>query len=51
MSMGGTAWSQEPQTYHARSLAETRRKYAAATAAPSLEAILRESGCLNWLVA
>ncbi len=51
MTLGGTAWSQEPQKYHARSLTEIRRKYAAAKAAPGLEAILRESGCLNWLAA
>lgn len=49
LSIGGTAWSQEPQKYHARSLAEIRRKYAVAKAAPGLEAILRESGCLSWL--
>jgi glutathione S-transferase len=51
LSLGGTEWSQEPQKYHARSLAEIRRKYAAAKAAPGLEAILRESGCLKWLAA
>ncbi|MDP1907522.1 MAG: glutathione S-transferase family protein, partial [Hyphomicrobium sp.] len=51
MTLAGTAWSQEPQKYHARSLAEIRRKYAAAKAAPGLEAILRESGCLSWLAA
>ncbi|MBX9944603.1 MAG: glutathione S-transferase family protein [Reyranella sp.] len=47
--LGGATWSQEPQKYHARSLAEIRRKYAAAKAAPGLEAILRDSGCLKWL--
>jgi glutathione S-transferase len=49
MSLGGAAWSQEPQKYHARSLAEIRRKHAAAGAAPGLEAILQESDCLKWL--
>jgi len=49
MSLGGTIWAQEPQKYHARSLAEIRRKYEAARAAPGLEAILRDSGCLEWL--
>ncbi len=49
MTLAGTAWSQEPQKYHARSLAEIRRKYTAAKAAPGLEAILRESGCLGAL--
>jgi hypothetical protein len=49
MSLGGTAWSQEPQKYHARSLAEIQRKFAAAKTAPDLEVILRESGCFSWL--
>lgn len=49
MTLGGTSWSQEPQKYHARSLAEIRRKYAAAKAAPGLEAILRDSGGLGAL--
>jgi glutathione S-transferase len=45
----GGPWSQEPQKYHARSLAEIRRKYAAAEAAPGLDVILTESGCLKYL--
>ena len=49
IALGGAAWSQEPQKYHARSLAEIRRKYAAAKAAPGLAAILNESGCLKYL--
>jgi glutathione S-transferase len=49
MTLGGASWSQEPQKYHARSLAEIRRKYAAAKGAPGLEAILKESGCLPFL--
>jgi glutathione S-transferase len=49
VSLGGTAWSQEPQKYHARSLAELRRKYEAAKAAPGLDAILAPSGCLPFL--
>lgn len=49
VTLGGTVWSQEPQKYHARSLAEIRRKYAAAKDAPGLEAILRDSGCLEFL--
>lgn len=49
MTLGGAPWSQEPQKYHARSLAELRRKYAAAKSAPGLEAILKESGCLPFL--
>jgi glutathione S-transferase len=49
MTLGGASWSQEPQKYHARALAEIRRKYAAAKGAPGLEAILKESGCLPFL--
>jgi len=49
MTLGGASWSQEPQKYHARALAEIRRKYAAAKNAPGLEAILDESGCLKYL--
>jgi glutathione S-transferase len=49
MTLGGAPWSQEPQKYHARSLAEIRRKYAAAKGAPGLGAILEESGCLPFL--
>jgi hypothetical protein len=41
-------FSQTPQKYHARSLAEIRRKYAAA-ANPDLDAILEETGCLGYL--
>ena len=49
MVLGGAAWSQVPQKYHARSLGELRRKYAAAKGAPGLDVILRESGCLKFL--
>jgi hypothetical protein len=49
MTLAGAAWSQEPQKYHARSLAEIRRKYAAAKGASDLVAILTESGCLKFL--
>jgi glutathione S-transferase len=47
--LGGKPWSQEPQKYHARSLAEIRRKYAAAKGAPGLDDVLGEAGCLQWL--
>jgi glutathione S-transferase len=49
MTLGSASWSQEPQKYHARSLAEIRRKYAVAMGTPGLEAILKESGCLPHL--
>jgi glutathione S-transferase len=48
-TLGGMRWSQEPQRYHARSLAEIRRKYGAAKDASGLDVILRESGCLSYL--
>jgi glutathione S-transferase len=41
-------FSQAPQKYHARSLAEIRRKYATA-ASSELDAILGETGCLAYL--
>jgi len=49
MTLGGSEWTQEPQKYHARSLAEIRRKYAAAKGVAGLEPILVESGCLKGL--
>ena len=47
--LGGRSWSQEPQKYHARSLAEIRRKHAAAKGAPGLDDVLTKAGCLRWL--
>jgi glutathione S-transferase len=47
--LGTTTWTQEPQKYHARSLAELRRKYASAAGSPGLAVILKESGCLACL--
>jgi len=44
-TLAGSAWTQEPQKYHARSLAELRRKYQAAKSVPGLAAILDETGC------
>lgn len=45
-TLAGSEWTQEPQKYHARSLAEIRRKFALAKGAPGLEKLLSESGCL-----
>jgi len=47
--LGGLPWSQEPQKYHARSLAEIRRKYAAAKDASGLDETLAKADCLRWL--
>jgi glutathione S-transferase len=49
MTLAGAGWSQTPQKYHARSLAEIRRKYKAAAAVPGLAAILEQTGCLKYL--
>ena len=49
MNLGGTEWIQEPQKYHARSLAEIRRKFTAAKAATGLEPLLAATGCLAGL--
>jgi len=49
MTLGGSEWTQEPQKYHARSLAEIRRKYAAAKGAAGLEPVLADIGCLKGL--
>jgi hypothetical protein len=49
MNLAGSTWSQEPQKYHARSLQEIRRKYAAAKGAVGLDDILEKAGCLSAL--
>ena len=43
------AFRQKPQKYHARSLAELRRKYAAVADKPRLDPILERAACLRWL--
>jgi len=42
-------WKQKPQKYHARSLAELRRKYAAVADKKSLDPILERADCRRWL--
>jgi hypothetical protein len=49
MTLAGAAWTQEPQRYHARSLQEIRRKYAAARGAAGLDDLLAKTGCLTVL--
>jgi hypothetical protein len=49
LSIGGAEWTQEPQKYHARSLAEIRRKFTAAKGAAGLEPLLASTGCLAGL--
>jgi hypothetical protein len=48
MTLAGAEWTQEPQKYHARSLQEIRKKYAAAKSA-ILDEILEKAGCLSVL--
>ena len=49
MPVGG--FTQKPQKYHARSLGELRKKYAAVADKRTLDPILERAGCLRWLVA
>jgi glutathione S-transferase len=49
LSLGGSEWTQEPQKYHARSLAEIRAKFVAAKDTPGLEPLLAKTGCLAVL--
>jgi hypothetical protein len=49
MTLAGAQWTQEPQKYHARSLQEIRRKYAAAKDASGLDDILEKTDCLGFL--
>jgi glutathione S-transferase len=42
-------WRQKPQKYHARSLGELRRKYAAVADKARLDPILERAACLRWL--
>src|SRR5436190_5178408 len=46
-TLAGATWSQEPQKYHARSLQEIRRKYAAAKGAAGLDVLLEQAGCIG----
>lgn len=49
LSLGGSEWTQEPQKYHARALAEIRAKFVAAKDTPGLEPLLAKTGCLAVL--
>jgi glutathione S-transferase len=49
VELDGRAWTQRPQKYHAKSLAELRRKYAAVADRSQLDPILERAGCLRWL--
>lgn len=49
VDLGGTAFSQETQKYHAKSLAALRARYAAVTDRTAIDPILEQAGCLRWL--
>lgn len=42
-------FTQDVQKYHAKSLAEIRRKFALVKDNPELRAVLADTGCLRWL--
>ncbi len=47
--LDGRPWTQKPQKYHARSLAELRRRHASVADRSALDPILERTGCLRWL--
>ena len=49
VELDGQAFEQKPQKYHAKSLAELRRRYARVDDRTALDPILERSGCLRWL--
>jgi glutathione S-transferase len=49
VELGGKAWDQKPQKYHARSLDALRKRYAAVADKSALDPVLRDTGCLEWL--
>lgn len=49
VQLGDTAFTQETQKYHAKSLAEICRKFAAVKDNAPLRGALDDTGCLKWL--
>jgi glutathione S-transferase len=49
VTLRGSAWTQRPQKYHARSLAHLRERYAG-YGYDKLETALAETGCLQYLI-
>ena len=49
VTLAGRPWTQETQKYHAKSLAALRARYAACPDRARVDAVLRTSGCLQWL--
>ncbi len=51
IELAGKKWSQQPQKYHARSLAAIRKKYALVADDAALRKVLSSTGCLSILEA
>ena len=51
MELKGKAWTQKPQRYHARSLGVLKSKYQRVSGDACLNALLRETGCIDCLAA
>jgi glutathione S-transferase len=49
VELGGHTWTQKPQKYHAKSLVELRKKYAAVADKSAIDKVLESSGCLAGL--
>lgn len=49
LELDGAPYSQETQKYHAKSLGALRARYAAVDDKSSLDPILEQTGCLQWL--
>jgi hypothetical protein len=47
--LDGQPFSQQPQKYHARSLAALRARYAAVSDKSALDPVLERTGCLRFL--
>ena len=49
VELAGRNWTQKPQKYHARSLANLRSRFEAVHTDPVLHHLLETTGCLRWL--
>jgi glutathione S-transferase len=49
IELDGRTWTQQPQKYHAKSLAVLRARYAEVADKSALDPILERTGCRQWL--
>ncbi len=49
VELGGGSWRQQPQKYHAKSLAALRSRYASLPRDAELDRILADAGCAAWI--